>query len=68
MLIPIGEQPDLPPGRVWRCAICRTRVKEGQPHTSDVPTPHQDMTALIRPEVLDPETDPWRGRPLWVRA
>lgn len=68
MLILIGPQPDLPPGRVWRCAVCRTRVKEGTIHTSDVPTPHQAIDALLSPIVLDPATDPWRGRPLWARA
>lgn len=54
-VIEIGQQPDLPPGRVFECVHCGTRLKEGQPHCALQPYPHQSLTTLvISSESLDP--------------
>jgi len=44
-------QPDLPPGRTYRCDECGTRLRSGQPHSALEPTPHQTLLAMeIREE------------------
>jgi hypothetical protein len=40
-----GEGTPLP-GRTWRCAVCGARVREGQPHRGEKPTPHSTLEAL----------------------
>lgn len=52
-LIPLPPQPDLPPGRVFECSACGTRIKEGQPHAAKEPWAHQTMGALIVEEVIE---------------
>jgi len=54
----LPPQADLPPGRTYECSACRTRVREGQPHTASEPHPHQTYAALIHNEVdCDPNAE-----------
>jgi hypothetical protein len=46
-MIELFGQTDLPPGRVFQCQHCYTRLKEGQPHTALSPYPHQSLTTLV---------------------
>lgn len=48
----IENRGDLPPGRVFLCDTCGTRLKEGQPHSSVQPKPHQSLTTLVVREAL----------------
>lgn len=58
----ITGAPGVPgPGRTFVCSVCGTRVREGQPHRTDVRPAHSSLAALIREERLDPDAD-W-GRP-----
>ena len=42
-------------GRLVQCDICKTYLREGEPHTATLPTPHTafDMLTIIEPEVAE---------------
>jgi len=46
-VIELFGQDDLPPGRVFQCQHCFTRLKEGSPHSAMSPYPHQSLAANI---------------------
>jgi hypothetical protein len=50
ILYKLPEQKDLPPGDVWLCLSCGTRVKVGQVHTSARPVPHQTLYPILAKE------------------
>jgi hypothetical protein len=56
-VVELFGQTDLPPGRVFGCYHCGTRLKEGQPHTALRPYPHQSLTTLVKTEKLTDELD-----------
>ena len=56
-----GQANAYPIGRTYVCSACGTRVREGQPHRTDVQPAHATMAALIVHERLDPEAGRGRG-------
>lgn len=41
-----------PPGPVYQCQVCGTRMRSGQPHCALEPEPHQTFEAIIIEERL----------------
>ena len=56
-----GQANAYPVGRTWVCLVCGTRVREGQPHRTDVQPAHATLAAAIVFEHLDPEAGRGRG-------
>jgi hypothetical protein len=46
ILVKMEPQEDLPEGDTWKCRVCRTRVRLGQPHTAVEPWPHSTLEAM----------------------
>lgn len=49
-----GKARAYPAGRTWVCDVCGTRVRQGQPHRTDVYPAHVTMAALTVHERLAP--------------
>ena len=43
-------------GRTWVCDVCGTRVRQGQPHRTNVYPAHATLAAIIVHERLDSKT------------
>jgi len=56
-----GQANAYPIGKTWVCSICGTRVREGQPHRTDVRPAHATLAAMIVFEKLDPLEGIGRG-------
>ena len=56
-----GQANAYPVGRTWVCNICGTRVREGQPHRTDVRPAHATLEAMFVYEKLDPEKERGMG-------
>ena len=48
-----GREGAYPVGRTFVCTVCGTRVREGQPHRTDVYPAHATLAAIIKTERLE---------------
>jgi hypothetical protein len=54
ILLKLAPQPDLPPGDTFRCLVCGTRIRPGQPHSALAPEAHYTVDALLVREEAAP--------------